>query len=237
VASVWNAGLGGRNTTRKPPVNASIQRSIPHGDRDAGYQFKPAWHALRIHERSDVMLNEPAFVPGLVRRGSQTILQWCERARPVRKIHHRGPNHDWYVNPRPSWLDQSAKSAEYSEHDKDEVKQEHEARGKSFDHITPPIGRLTHQANRQAAPTLAKLEPRTGPTGSVQGLASSVQLPGRTQRFGAAGTGRFLRYEFFKQILSPRKVNRSQPWTSTRAPSARVPVNVHSDTPRSPWTR
>src|SRR5690606_30111851 len=54
--------------------------------------------------------------------------------------------------------------------------------------------------------------------------------------FGGTG-GRFLRYEFFNAIFPPRKVNTSQPLTSTRAPSARVPVNVHSDTPRSPQTR
>jgi len=49
--------------------------------------------------------------------------------------------------------------------------------------------------------------------------------------------GRFLRYEFLTAIFPSRKVKTSHPLTSTREPSARVPVNVHSDTPRLPQTK
>ena len=35
-------------------------------------------------------------------------------------------------------------------------------------------------------------------------------------------------------ILPSRNVNRSQPFTSTRLPSSRVPVNVHSETAALP---
>ena len=66
---------------------------------------------------------------------------------------------------------------------------------------------------------------------------SRGQLSRWTQRFGLPRDGRFLRYEFFKAILPSRKMNRSQPFTSTRVPSARVPVNIHSDTPLSPRTK
>ena len=115
-------------------MDARIQRPIPHDDRDAGDQFEPPWHALRIDERSQVMVNEPAFVSGLVRRCAQAILQWREGARPPREIHDRGPGHDRQVDPGPSRIDQDAEASEYGEHDEDEVKQEHEARGMSFDH-------------------------------------------------------------------------------------------------------
>src|SRR5258705_11288774 len=56
---------------------------------------------------------------------------------------------------------------------------------------------------------------------------------GRARR-AAAGYIRCLRYEFFTAILPSRNVNTSQPVTSTRVPSARVPLNVHSERPRSP---
>lgn len=46
-----------------------------------------------------------------------------------------------------------------------------------------------------------------------------------------------MRYEFFRIIFPFRHVKRSQPWTSTRVWSARVPVNVHSDTPLSATTK
>ena len=49
--------------------------------------------------------------------------------------------------------------------------------------------------------------------------------------------GRFFRYEFLIAILPSLKVNTSHPVTSTRFPSFIVPVNVHSDNPRSPLTK
>jgi thymidylate synthase ThyX len=58
-----------------------------------------------------------------------------------------------------------------------------------------------------------------------------------SERYVAGSGGRFLRYEFLTAIFPSRKVNTSHPLTSTREPSARVPVNVHSDTPRSPQTK
>ena len=56
----------------------------------------------------------------------------------------------------------------------------------------------------------------------------------QTQRAGQ-GHGRCLRMEFLTRILPSLKVRTSQPRASTRAPSvARVPVKIHSQTPRSP---
>ena len=49
--------------------------------------------------------------------------------------------------------------------------------------------------------------------------------------------GAVLAVGILQRILPSRKVNRSHPWTSTRLPSARVPVNVHSDTPLFPSTK
>jgi hypothetical protein len=48
---------------------------------------------------------------------------------------------------------------------------------------------------------------------------------------------RFFLYAFLSAILPFLNVSKSQPVTSTRVPSSRVPVNVHSDTPRSPLTK
>src|SRR5687767_7888482 len=76
----------------------------------------------------------------------------------------------------------------------------------------------------------------TEPNGSLRMAASGVHQP-ELQRFGPAMGGRFFRYEFFSAIWPSRKVNTSHPCTSTRVPSPRVPVNVHSDTPRSPHTK
>ena len=47
------------------------------------------------------------------------------------------------------------------------------------------LGRLAKQANRPAAPTLAKLKPRTGPSGSAQGLGVIHALCAR-RRMGKA---------------------------------------------------
>src|SRR4029077_8761221 len=47
---------------------------------------------------------------------------------------------------------------------------------------------------------------------------------------------RVLRNELLRAILPPANVKRSQPSTSTRRPSAAVPVKRHSDTARSPAT-
>ena len=49
--------------------------------------------------------------------------------------------------------------------------------------------------------------------------------------------GRCFRNEFLTAILPLWNVNTSQPATSTRVPFRRVPVNVHSDRPRSPATK
>ena len=47
----------------------------------------------------------------------------------------------------------------------------------------------------------------------------------------------FFQNEFLTTTCSPRNVQRSQPRTSRRTPSVVVPVNVHSETPRSPATK
>ena len=48
---------------------------------------------------------------------------------------------------------------------------------------------------------------------------------------------RCFRYEFFTTIFASRNVKMSHPFTSTLAPALVVPVNVPSDTARSPATK
>lgn len=70
-----------------------------------------------------------------------------------------------------------------------------------------------------------------------RGGAEAGLMPDAFRCYAVGIDGRFLRYEFLIAILPSRKVNTSHPFTSTRLPSTRVPVNVHSDTPRSPQTK
>src|SRR5919204_1463486 len=60
----------------------------------------------------------------------------------------------------------------------------------------------------------------------------------RARRYGPiAHAKRFLKYESFFAILPLANVKTSQPLTSSFLPSAVVPVNAHSDRPRSPATK
>src|SRR5829696_9206418 len=53
-------------------------------------------------------------------------------------------------------------------------------------------------------------------------------------RFSRSVAASLLSVGVFDGIFPSRNVNTSQPWTSTRTPSSRVPENTHSDTPLSP---
>src|SRR5690606_23946447 len=96
------------------------------------------------------------------------------------------------------------------------------------------LGRMTmwlsgrRSAKREANPTASE----------ALLFGGSVHAVVRRHRtFEAAIGGRFFRYEFLMAIFPFRNVKMSQPFTSTRLPSLRVHVNVHSETPRSPCTK
>ena len=71
------------------------------------------------------------------------------------------------MDPGPSRVGQDAEPAEYGEHDEDEVKQEHEARGMSFDHDALQIGRLRGSRGDRVVVRAGRLDPGASRDASV----------------------------------------------------------------------
>ncbi len=118
------------------------------------------------------------------------------------------------------------------------------ARSLGRDHQRPPRGHRRRRLEGHGARAARRDRPRAGHVHQAPG-AVSLPLPHpRARGHGDdaelprdVGYERCLRYEFLSAIFPFFSVKTSQPLTSTFAPSFVVPVNVHSDTARSPATK
>src|SRR5919201_4719309 len=111
--------------------------------------------------------------------------------------------------------------------------------------------RARHRPAPQTLEVIERLDVGLPPSPSQQSTQPPRYLPRRAgagarrdddlhraRRYGPiAHAKRFLKYESFFAILPLANVKTSQPLTSSFLPSAVVPVNIHSDRPRSPATK